>query len=108
MKEEAVSVESPTLSKSQKKRERKKLKKRAKQALLKQYDEEALLKLKQPPSNLALFAQPPPEHRDCPICFLRIPTLESGYRYKSCCGKVKTLHFFPACKHLAENRNLRQ
>jgi len=48
-KEEAVSVESPTLSKSQKKREKKKLKKRAKQALLKQYDEEALLKLKQPP-----------------------------------------------------------
>jgi len=35
-----------------------------------------------------LFKQPPPEFGDCPICFLRIPTLNSGSRYKTCCGKV--------------------
>jgi len=36
-----------------------------------------------------LFKQPPPkEEDDCPICFLRMPTHELGYRYKSCCGKV--------------------
>ena len=34
-----------------------------------------------------LFKQPPPEE-DCPICFLRLPTLGSGRRYQSCCGKV--------------------
>jgi len=33
-----------------------------------------------------LFKQTPPE--DCPICFLRIPTLQSGYKYYVCCGKV--------------------
>ena len=35
----------------------------------------------------ALFKQPPPKE-DCPICFLRLPTLWSGYKYMSCCGKV--------------------
>jgi len=35
-----------------------------------------------------LFKQPPLEFEDCPICFLRLPTLETGYRYKTCCGKV--------------------
>ena len=34
-----------------------------------------------------LFKQPPPEE-DCPICKLRLPSLVSGYRYQSCCGKV--------------------
>jgi len=34
-----------------------------------------------------LFKQPPPDE-DCPICFLRIPTLNKGWRYYSCCGKV--------------------
>jgi len=34
-----------------------------------------------------LFKQPPPKD-DCPICFLRLPTLHTGYRYQSCCGKV--------------------
>ena len=33
-----------------------------------------------------LFKQPPPEE-DCLICFLRIPTLKTGSRYQSCCGK---------------------
>ena len=35
-----------------------------------------------------LFKQPPPNEEDCPICFLRIPTLHTGSTYKSCCGKV--------------------
>jgi len=35
-----------------------------------------------------LFKQPPPTEEDCPICFLRIPTLHTGSTYKSCCGKV--------------------
>ena len=35
-----------------------------------------------------LFKQPPPEYEDCPICFLRIPTLKTGRRYYACCGKV--------------------
>jgi len=35
-----------------------------------------------------LFKQPPKVHEDCPICFVRMPTLTSGWRYKACCGKV--------------------
>jgi len=35
-----------------------------------------------------LFKQPPPNEEDCPICFLRLPTLHTGSTYKSCCGKV--------------------
>jgi len=34
-----------------------------------------------------LFKQPSPED-DCPICFIRIPTLWKGYTYKTCCGKT--------------------
>jgi len=34
-----------------------------------------------------LFKQPPKEE-DCPICFLRMPTLDSGRTYMVCCGKV--------------------
>ena len=34
-----------------------------------------------------LFKQPPPKE-DCPICFLRMPTLGSGRIYMACCGKV--------------------
>ena len=37
--------------------------------------------------DIKLFNQPPPKE-DCPICFLRIPALESGSRYYECCGKV--------------------
>ena len=36
----------------------------------------------------ALFKRPPPQDDDCPICFLRMPTLESGCKYHACCGKV--------------------
>jgi len=35
-----------------------------------------------------LFKQPPPQLGDCPICFLLLPTLDSGRIYMSCCGKV--------------------
>jgi len=34
-----------------------------------------------------LFKQPPSQFGDCPICFLRLPTLETGFVYYSCCGK---------------------
>jgi len=30
-----------------------------------------------------LFKQPPPQFEDCPICFLRMPYLDTGQRYKS-------------------------
>ena len=36
----------------------------------------------------ALFKQPPPQYEDCPICFLRMPTLLSGSKYHPCCGKL--------------------
>ena len=35
-----------------------------------------------------LFKQPPSLYGDCPICFQRLPTLESGSIYYSCCGKM--------------------
>ena len=38
--------------------------------------------------DIELFKQPPTIYDDCPICFLRMPNLTSGKRYKSCCGKV--------------------
>jgi len=34
-----------------------------------------------------LFRQPPPEE-DCPICFIRLPSLPKGKVYMVCCGKV--------------------
>ena len=34
-----------------------------------------------------LFKQPPPKE-DCPLCFVRLPTLGTGIKYKPCCGKV--------------------
>jgi len=33
-----------------------------------------------------LFKQPPTE--DCPICFVRLPLLDNGWKYMTCCGKV--------------------
>ena len=35
-----------------------------------------------------LFREPPPEHGDCPICFLLLPFMGSGRRYYACCGKT--------------------
>ena len=34
-----------------------------------------------------LFKQPPP-NEDCPICMLPLPSLYTGYKYRSCCGKI--------------------
>ena len=34
-----------------------------------------------------LFKQPPP-NEDCPICMLPLPSLYTGRKYKSCCGKM--------------------
>jgi len=84
-----VGTHTPESPKKLSKSARKRLKKREKQALLKQQDE-ALLKeqaLLQEQLDEALFKQPP-SNRDCPICFYRIPSLETGYRYQACCGKV--------------------
>jgi len=36
--------------------------------------------------DIELFKQPPKE--DCPICFLRMPSLATGSMYMRCCGKV--------------------
>jgi len=35
-----------------------------------------------------LFEEPPSQHGDCPICFLRIPNLNTGWKYQTCCGKI--------------------
>ena len=35
-----------------------------------------------------LFKQPPSEHGDCQICFVRLPSLTTGYKYNTCCGKM--------------------
>ena len=37
--------------------------------------------------DAALFKQPPP-NEDCPICFMRMPSLYTGFKYNSCCGKI--------------------
>ena len=34
-----------------------------------------------------LFIEPP-QLEDCPICFLQIPHISTGSKYKSCCGKI--------------------
>ena len=36
--------------------------------------------------DVELFKQPPLE--DCPICFQPMPSINTGWRYKTCCGKV--------------------
>ena len=35
-----------------------------------------------------LFKQPHPQYGDCPICFIRLPTMNSGKSYMACCGKM--------------------
>jgi len=47
---------------------------------------EELIRLATEKHNEELFKQPPPGE-DCQICFLRLPTLNTGRRYQSCCGK---------------------
>ena len=38
--------------------------------------------------DIELFKEPPSQHGDCPICFLRIPSLVTGWGYMSCCGTI--------------------
>jgi len=38
--------------------------------------------------DIELFKQPPQLYEDCPICFLLLPSLATGRRYMTCCGKV--------------------
>jgi len=35
-----------------------------------------------------LFKQPPSLFEDCPICMIRLPTLNTGRVYMNCCGKM--------------------
>ena len=35
----------------------------------------------------ALFREPLPQYGDCPICFIRLPTMDEGRMYMPCCGK---------------------
>ena len=35
----------------------------------------------------ALFKHPP-QKEECPICFLTLPSLSTGTKYSTCCGKV--------------------
>ena len=53
--------------------------------------------------DIELFKQPPQKGDDCPICFLRLPFLGSGKKYKSCCGQV----ICSGCMHaMGKNRDL--
>ena len=38
--------------------------------------------------DIELFKKPPKPEDDCPICFLLLPKLITGWRYKACCGKT--------------------
>ena len=37
--------------------------------------------------DVKLFKQPPP-NEDCPICMLLLPSLDTGRKFRSCCGKM--------------------
>jgi TPR repeat protein len=47
-----------------------------------------------------LFKQPPPAE-DCPICMLLLPSLHTGCKYKTCCGKI----ICSGCIHAVEKRD---
>jgi len=48
-----------------------------------------------------LFKQPRPQLDDCPICFIRMPSITKAQAYYSCCGKV----ICSGCIHAAMIRN---
>ena len=52
-------------------------------------------------SDDELLKQPPP-NEDCPICLLRLPSLESGSYYYECCGKIICC----GCRHAPVKDNL--
>ena len=47
-----------------------------------------------------LFKQPLPAE-DCPICILRLPSLDTGSKYKGCCGKI----ICSGCIHAVQMRD---
>ena len=47
-----------------------------------------------------LFKRPPP-NEDCPICMLLLPSLHTGSKYRSCCGKI----ICSGCLHAVEKRD---
>ena len=49
--------------------------------------------------DIELFKQPPSSLEDCPICFIRLPTLNTGRRYMACCGK----RICSGCSHAPGN-----
>ena len=50
--------------------------------------------------DIELFNQPsPPE--DCPICMMPLPSMDTGYKYYSCCGK----EICSGCIHAMEMRD---
>ena len=50
-----------------------------------------------------LFKRPPPPKGDCPICMLLLPSLiDTGYKYRSCCGKT----ICSGCIHAVEKRDV--
>ena len=51
--------------------------------------------------DIELFKLPLP-NEDCPICMLRLPTLLSGWRYYSCCGKI----ICSGCIHAVDKRDM--
>ena len=53
------------------------------------------------PSDEELFKQPPPRE-DCPICFLTMPSLWTGYHYRACCGQVICSGCIYACDCLGD------
>ena len=53
-----------------------------------------------------LFKQPPSPYGDCPICFLRMPTLNTGFAYYACCGKVICSGCFYANAHIDLDKQL--
>jgi len=55
--------------------------------LIKSLDSMYLENIDKEISDEKLFKQPPPGE-DCPICYLLLPTLNTGRKYQTCCGKV--------------------
>ena len=50
--------------------------------------------------DIELFKLPPPRE-DCPICILLLPSLGTGKKYKTCCGKIVC----SGCVHAVEMRD---
>ena len=51
--------------------------------------------------DIELFKQPPQKEDDCPICFVHLPFLGTGSKYKGCCGKI----ICSGCIHAVNTRD---